>query len=360
MKLTYNNKESENSILHNTKLVTFSNFNNDIPNKLIYGENTSVLYTLANTYNMRNKVDLVYIDPPFATGNNFTIGKDRISTISNSKQDPVAYNDNIVGADFLEFLRKRLILLRDIMSDEGSIYLHIDYRIGHYVKIIMDEVFGVENFRNDITRIKCNPKNFQRKSYGNVKDMILFYSKTKKYIWNDIKENIENDDKIKRFSKVDINGRRYTTIPLHAPGETKNGESGMDWNGIKPPIGRHWHASKEILNDWQVSGLIEWSKNNVPRKKVFADEVGGKKMQDIWEFKDPQYPKYPTEKNINLLKRIIQMSSTENSTVLDCFCGSGTTLVASAKLGRKWIGIDASQQAIDVCKNGSNKIMVFL
>ena len=350
MNIEYKNKEPQNTILHNTRPVTFSNFHNDAPNKLIYGENTSVLYTLINTYNMRNKVDLVYIDPPFATNNTFTVGNERVSTISNSKHDPVAYSDNILGMDFLEFLRKRLVLLRDIMSDEGSIYLHIDYKIGHYVKIIMDEIFGIENFRNDITRIKCNPKNFQRKSYGNIKDMILFYSKTKKYIWNDIKENITSEDKIKRFSKTNIDGRKYTTIPLHAPGETKNGSSGMDWNGINPPIGRHWRVNTKILDEWQENGLIEWSKNNVPRKKIFADEVDSKKIQDIWEFKDPQYPKYPTEKNINLLKRIIQMSSNENSTVLDCFCGSGTTLVASAELGRKWIGIDASNQAIDVCK----------
>ena len=98
--------------------------------------------------------------------------------MSKQKKGEIAYTDKLVGADFLEFLRERLTLLKMLLSDKGSIYLHTDYKVGHYVKIIMDEIFGSENFRNDITRIKCNPKNFARKGYGNIKDMILFYSKS--------------------------------------------------------------------------------------------------------------------------------------------------------------------------------------
>ena len=104
------------------------------------------------------------------------------------------------------------------------------------------------------------------------------------------------------------------------------------------------------MEEWDKQGLIEWSANGVPRKKIFVDERDGKKMQDIWEFKDPQYPSYPTEKNIDLLKFIVGVSSDEGSLILDCFCGSGTTLVAAQELNRNWIGIDKSEHAIKVAK----------
>jgi adenine-specific DNA-methyltransferase len=209
------------------------------------------------------------------------------------------------------------------MSDQASIYLHIDYKIGHYVKIVMDEVFGIENFRNDITRIKCNPKNFNRSAYGNVKDLILFYSKTKNIIWNDPRVPFDERKALKRFNKIDSQGRRYTTVPLHVPGETTNGETSKQWHGMKPPTGRHWRSSPKELEALDKAGLIEWSRNGVPRKKIYLDENKGSKMQDIWEFKDPQYPKYPTEKNFELLKRIVAASSDSGSLVLDCFKGSG-------------------------------------
>ena len=141
---------------------------------LIKSDNIKGLNYLLNKRDLKGKIDLVYIDPPFATGGNFTITDGRASTISNSKNGDIAYSDKLLGNDFLDFIRKRLLLLKELMSEQGSIYLHIDYKIGHYVKIIMDEVFGIENFRNDITRIKCNPKNFNRLGYGNVKDLILF------------------------------------------------------------------------------------------------------------------------------------------------------------------------------------------
>ena len=239
-------------------------------------------------------------------------------------------------------------MLRELLSEQGSIYLHIDYKIGHYVKIIMDEVFGVENFRNDITRIKCNPKNFQRKAYGNIKDLILFYSKTQNPIWNDPKEELTKEDIDKLFKKVDPKGRKYTTIPLHAPGETAKGPTGNKWKGQLPPQGRHWRTNPEILGEWDKQGLIEWSKTGNPRKIIFADEKNGKKKQDIWDYKDLQYPTYPTEKNLDLLKNIVLASSNKDSIVLDCFCGSGTTLQASQELGRSWMGIDQSDEAIRV------------
>ncbi len=350
MNLTYDNKNSEAEILARNLTVELSGEWNDADNKLIQGDNLYVLKTLLDKYNLKSKVDLVYIDPPFATQKNFTVGEERTSTISNSLSDTLAYSDNLIGAEFLEFLRIRLIYLRELMSETASIYLHIDYKIGHYVKIIMDEVFGIKNFRNDITRIKCNPKNFSRKAYGNVKDLILFYTKSDKFTWNEPKDDYTEEDVERLFKKVDKDGRKYTTIPLHAPGETVNGATNQEWRGIKPPKGRHWRSEPKVLEQLEKEGLIEWSNNGVPRKKIFADERNGKKKQDIWEYKDAQYPTYPTEKNLEMIKSIILASSNENDLVLDCFCGSGTTLQAANQLGRKWIGIDQSDEAVRIAE----------
>ncbi len=317
-------------------------------NKLIQGENLTALRALLDNY--RGRVSLIYIDPPFATNGEYRVGATRTGTVSSSPADTLAYADTLVGAEFLDFLRERLVLLRELLADNGSIYLHIDYKIGHYVKVLMDEVFGQRNFRNDITRIKCNPKNFPRKGYGNVKDLILFYSKSGNVIWNDPQVPLSEADKERLFRKVDADGRRYTTIPLHAPGETVNGSTGQAWRGLLPPRGRHWRSEPAVLEELDRQGLIEWSANRVPRKKIFADEKTTRRMQDIWEFKDPPYPVYPTQKNLELLQFIIATSSNAGDLVLDCFCGSGTTLLAAQSMNRRWIGIDDSEPAIAVAR----------
>ena len=324
-------------------------------NLLIQSDNlTGLNYLLDNGF--KGKVDLVYIDPPYATGGNFTITNGRATTISNSKNGDIAYSDTLKGKDFIDFLRERLVLIRELLSEQGAIYLHIDYKIGHYVKVMMDEVFGTENFRNDITRIKCNPKNFDRIGYGNIKDLILFYSKTASPIWNEPRKAYSDKDLEKLFPKKDKNGRQYTTVPIHAPGETENGKSNQPFKGILPPAGRHWRTDVETLEQWDKEGLIEWSSTGNPRKIIYADEREGMRVQDIWEFKDPQYPDYPTEKNAEMLDLIVKTSSNENSIVLDCFCGSGTTLKSAQMLNRKWIGIDQSELAIQITREKLNGI----
>lgn len=312
---------------------------------VIDGDNIIALKYLLENKKLKGEIDLVYIDPPFSTNGNFTITDGRASTVSNSRNGDIAYSDKLTGTAFIEFLRARLLLLKELLSEQGSIYLHIDYKIGHYVKVMMDEVFGMENFRNDIARIKCNPKNFKRTGYGNIKDLILFYSKSSKPVWNEPKEKYTEKDIEKLFPKSK-QGRRYTTVPIHAPGETENGKSGQPFKGVMPPEGRHWRTDVETLNQWDKQGLIEWSKTNNPRKIIFADEREGKRVQDIWRYKDPQYPTYPTEKNQDLLDLIIKTSSNPQSIVLDCFCGSGSTLKSAHLLNRKWIGIDQSAHAI--------------
>lgn len=318
-------------------------------NMLIKGENLDVLDYLIKIKKLGGKIDLIYTDPPFATNGNFTITNGRASTISNSKNGDVAYTDKLLGVEFVNYIRERLLLMKELLSDQGSIYLHTDYKIGHYLKVMMDDVFGIENFRNDITRVKCNPKNFKRIGYGNVKDMILFYTKSDKPIWNEPKEPYTTKDIERLYKKVDAVGRHYTTVPIHAPGETANSKR---FKGMLPPSGRHWRTDVETLERWDEEGLIEWSEKGNPRKIVYADASDGKRVQDIWlDFKDPQYPVYPTEKNIDFIKRIIKTSSNLDSIVLDAFCGSGTTLEAAYALGRTWIGIDKSDLAIEATKN---------
>ncbi len=341
--LDYEEKSDATQILYSKQnvIIDAMEINHDLKyNKYIFADNFVALSYLLNE--IRNKVDLIYIDPPFGTGQNFR-------NIDNG----FAYSDTLVNHHFLEFLRKRLILLRECLSERGSIYLHIDKKIGHYVKIIMDEVFGFENFINDITRIKCNPKNFARNAYGNYSDMILFYAKKRdQNIWHDVKEPLTDEEIKKLFPKIHPKYGRYTTHPLHAPGETIDGDTGKEWNGLHPPKGRHWRYGRAELSQLDLQGLIEWSETGNPRKIVYAKDHIGKKIQDVWEFKDRgmSYISYPTEKNHDMLRRIILNSSDPGSLILDCFAGSGSTLFIADELGRKWIGIDNSFNSLETIK----------
>lgn len=316
----------------------------------ICGDNFNSMIALLDKY--EGKIDLVYIDPPFNTNSDFYYNEDNTATISISKDDIVAYSDKMTFENYLEFIRERLVVIRKLLSDKGTLYLHIDCKVGHYIKIILDEIFGMNNYVNDITRIKSNPKNFKRKAFGNEKDVIFVYSKVpKKNIFNNILEPLEKEDINRLFPKIDSNNRRYTTVPCHAPGETKNGETGKEWKGMKPPKGRHWRCSPKDLDILDKNNLIEWSKNGVPRIKKYADEHKGKKIQDVWKnYKDPQYPIYPTEKNYEMLSMIVRQSSNENSIIMDCFCGSSSFLSAGINNNRYVIGIDKSAVAKSVLK----------
>lgn len=300
---------------------------------------------------LKGKIELVYIDPPFNTNQTFAVSDGRASTISRKKTGKIAYEDTMTKEEFLSFMYKVFVLLHELLSEDGSLYVHIDTKMSHYFKVMLDDIFGDENFKNDITRIKSNPKNFDRKAFGNQKDVILFYSKDyKKNIWNDVRIAITDPDELKKkFPKIDKNGRRYTTIPLHAPGESSvNSPTGQPWRGMNPPEGRHWRTNPAEFDRMDNEGLIEWSSNGNPRIKKFADEHKGMKIQDAWTFKDPQYPIYPTEKNLDMISLIVQQSSNINGYVLDCFSGSGTTLLAAIQNGRKFIGIDKSEISLDI------------
>lgn len=310
------------------------------PDSLYFGDNLSVLAALRKDPDVCGKVRLVYIDPPYATGGNFQ---------SRTQQD--AYEDLLLGAHYVEFLRERLILLRELLADDGSIYVHLDKNMAFAIKIIMDEVFGPKNFRSWITRKKCNPKNYTSKSYGNVADYILFYTKTDDYVWHRPYDEWTDARALKEYSYIDDKGRRYKKVPIHAPG-VRHGETGQPWRDMLPPPGKHWQYVPAKLDELDGKGDIYWSPTGNPRRKVYLDGSAGIPVQDIWmEFKDAHNQNikitgYPTEKNPLLLQRIIEASSNPGDLVLDCFSGSGTTLAVAAQTGRRWIGVDNSALAI--------------
>lgn len=341
LELHYAGKLSEQAILRTAGGRFSTLYQGGSHNRLYFSDNLPVLAALRADAKIAGKVELIYIDPPFATGGVFQ-----------SRRQNDAYTDLLKGAAYIEFIRQRLLFLRELLSETGSIYVHLDANMIFAVKLIMDEVFGEGNFRNLITRKKCNPKNYTRKRFGNISDQILFYTKTDTYTWNRPFEPWTPQAAEKEYPYIDEQtGRRYKKVPVHAPG-TRNGETGKPWRGMMPPPGKHWQYTPDKLDEMDRRGEIYWSPTGNPRRKIFYDESPGKPVQDIWlDAKDAHNQNirvtgYPTEKNALLLERIIQASSNPGDLVIDCFSGSGTTLAVSQQLSRRWVGIDNSPHAI--------------
>lgn len=343
VELVYKGKKREEEVL-NKDFCDFMNVGsvngNNEENKFFFGDNLDVLlYLLHNGY--KNKIDLIYIDPPFATESLFL----------NRKQNN-AYQDLLSGGAFVEFLRERLIILRELLSSRGSIYLHLDNNMAFVMKIIMDEVFHEKNCRAFITRKKCSTKNYTKNSFGNISDYIMFYSKTSKYTWNRPYDPWTSENMIEQYPCIDEKtGRRFKKVPIHAPGVRK-GETGKEWRGMLPPKGKHWQYTPEKLDEMDASGEIYWSPTGNPRRKVYCDPDKGIPVQDIWlNYRDSvnqslKTTGYPTEKNFDMLKMIIESSSNKGDLILDCFAGGGTTLGAAFDCGRRWIGADNSEESV--------------
>ena len=365
--LIYADKEREEDILADTMAVplqpvkTFRNGEdgNGWTNMLIFGDNLQVLKTLLQMKQegkLKNAdgtpgVRLVYIDPPFATRQEFR-----------GSQDQKAYQDKIAGAKFLEFLRKRLVFLRELLSENGSIYVHLDWKKVHYIKTLMDEVVGENNFQSEIYWKRTTARSGS-KYYNNIVDNILFYTKSEDFKWNQLYSEYSQEYIETMFRYVDKNGRRYRESPLTAPSRS-SGKSGQVWRNINPNRvgkGRHWaipgYVLKELsdqakedtilsLEELDKLGRIVWSKNEMPNIKQYQDELSGVELQNIWLDIGIAKGDYPTQKPEALLARIIKASSNPGDLVLDCFAGSGTTLAVAEKLGRRWIGVDCGKLAI--------------
>lgn len=356
--ITYQGKRSITDILSSVRPKSYRVLHSpDRPtiNTLYYGDNLAILEDLATNADLVGKTQLIYIDPPYATNSRFS-----------NRNLEFAYEDMLTGSTFLEFLRQRLILMRELLTNDGAIYLHLDSKMVFETKLIMDEIFGPKNFRSFITRKKSNPKNYSKKQYGNISDFLLFYSKSQTMKFNVQRTPWSEDAGKKEYQYIEEgSGRRYKKVPIHAPG-VRNGATGREWRGMLPPPGKHWQYTPERLDAMDAKGEIYWSPTGNPRRKIYLDTAPGIAMQDIWlDFKDAHNQNikitgYPTEKNLDLLKTIIQASSDEGDLVIDAFAGSGTTLEAADILGRSWVGIDNSPLAISTIEKrfeaGSEKM----
>jgi adenine-specific DNA-methyltransferase len=344
--LTYPNKLTQAEVLKKVEH-TYSHINSDgdcsaveqiKPNAFLLADNFFGLKKLLE--NKENKITLIYFDPPYGTGLEFQ-----------SRGLKHAYKDILGAAPWLEFIRRRLILMRELLSDDGSIYVHIGHQMLFHLKVIMDEVFGSNRFLNLIVRKKCSSKNYTKNQYPNLNDYILFYSKNRNYKWNMPSVPAKEDWISKEYPKADFKGR-YKLVPIHAPGVRK-GETGKQWKGMNPPPGKHWQLIPAKLDELDAAGDIHWSKNGNPRRKVYLAENKMLPLTDYWDqYRDAHHQSikitgYPTEKNIDMLRMIVQGSSDPNDIVLDPFCGSGTTLQAARDLNRRWIGIDQSFTAAE-------------
>lgn len=334
-------------------------------NRLIWGDKKYVLPSLLAEF--AGKVDLVYIDPPFDTGADFSFmasvpedpGAPEDGSLSFTKEPSIietkAYRDTWGrGLDtYLQWFYEAAVFLHELLSEGGSIYVHIGPNMSHYVKAVLDETFGAENYANEIVWRRAFAHSDSARC-GIIHDCIFLYGRGERRTWNKVLQAPSKEYVEQFFDQYDESRKeRYARITLTAPGVTKQGESGRPWRGIDPSaIGRHWAVSHGEMDRLDNEGKIHWPKVGVPRLKRFESEYEGIALQDIWtdiskiHNQSPELLHYPTQKPEALLSRIVECSSNEGDLVLDCFCGSGTTAAVAEKLGRRWIACDLSRFAI--------------
>ncbi len=330
-------------------------------NRLIYGDNLLTMQALlaGNEANglpsMRGKIDLIYIDPPFDSKADYRTKVKLPGTELEQKPTVIeqfAYADTWKNgtASYLLMMYPRLALMRELLSDKGTIYVHIDWHVGHYLKILLDEVFGKNNFLNEIIWQKIRTAKTQSACFGNIHDTLLSYSKTENRTFNKKFYDTDIDKLGKHYNKTDSEGRVYQPVSFtqDGQGQPRNfGEKGV----LAPPPGKHWIWSQERIDAGLKAGLIEFSENGLPKKKMFIEDVKGTAIGDIWTDIYPinsqalERADYATQKPETLLERIIQASSNEGDVVADFFAGSGTTGAVAERLGRRWIMSDLGKPA---------------
>ena len=263
-----------------------------------------------------------------------------------------AHSDGM-GA-YMCFMAVRLLAMRRLLKPTGSIYLHCDPTASHYLKAVMDAIFGWRNFRNQITWQRSNSHNTANR-YANISELILYYTKSTNFTWNQ-QYQAHSEAQRSRFRHNDADGRLYKLDDLTA--SRPNSDSGkFEWRGTMPPPSRGWGYRLEQLESWWAEGRIVTKRNGAPRMdglKVYLDESKGKPMINIWT-DVPRIPNtskertgYPTQKPLALYERIIKASSNEGDIVLDPFAGCATTCVAAEQLNRQWVGIDIWDKAHEV------------
>ncbi|PTL35463.1 hypothetical protein CLG94_09325 [Candidatus Methylomirabilis limnetica] len=331
-------------------------------NLLVWGDNLLALRELLsdqqgpNRFCTRGKIKLIYIDPPFATRQDFMKDKEK------------AYRDKVLGAQFIEFLRRRLILLRELLADDGSIYVHLDTKKSHYLKAVLDECFGEENFINEIVWQRTASHNDPGR-YGNVHDILFFYKKGDECIWNAPKMEQSKDYiekffvyaesldkkrwvKLRRGESPPENWQRYRLGNFASPHPRPN--LTYNYKGYRPPA-NGWKVALARMVQMDAEGLLHFplkKDGRIQPKQYLRDTLGNKPVPDVWfgispiQAQTAEKTNYPTQKPEELLRRIVSASSNEGDIVLDCFAGSGTTPAVAEKLGRRWIAMDCGKLAI--------------
>jgi adenine specific DNA methylase Mod len=357
-------------------------------NTLYYGDNLEIL----RKYVADESVDLIYLDPPFNSQRAYNvIFQDKTGKASSAQiqafEDTWTWTEETQGAfdeimqgkyqaelkDMMKAFREfmgtsnllayltmmaiRLVELRRVLKETGSIYLHCDPTASHYLKILMDQIFGIPNFRTEIVWKRSSAhSDFKqgRNQHGRIHDIILFYTKSTDWKWNQLFTEYDEQytDDFYKYIEPET-GRRYRLGDITGPGGAAKGCPKYEVMGVT----RFWRFSKAKMNDLIKKGrIIQLKPNTVPMYKRYLDEMPGVTLQDIWNDIKPLSSQgkerlgFPTQKPLELLERIIQASSNEGDVVLDPFCGCGTAVVAAEKLGRKWIGIDITHLAISLIK----------
>jgi len=310
-------------------------------------------------------VDLIYIDPPFNSNRNYEV-------FWGETKEKRAFADRHASTQaYIDYMRPRCVELARVLKKTGSFYYHCDWHACHYVKVMLDQIFGENFFLNEIVWRRTNSRS-EKEQWPRLHDTIFVYVGGKSYTFKPLL--LPGDEaKAPHTLITDPDGTKYNTKDLTGPGLTKDGESGQPWRGFNPSdFGRHWGYAHSQLEEWDKAGRIHWPKTKgaaggFPRlfdEDPFVPSARMVQVGSVWTDIDRlnQTAKerlgYPTQKPLALLERIINASSSPNDIVLDAFCGCGTALVAAENLARQWIGIDISPTACrvmpkrlrDVCK----------
>jgi site-specific DNA-methyltransferase (adenine-specific) len=350
-------------------------------NTLFYGDNLDIL----REYVPSESVDLVYLDPPFNSSRSYNVlfkdesGADSEAQITAFEDtwhwgptaeetyralvlDAPAAVSTVVAAlrqfvgeknqmmAYLVMMTARLVELHRVLKPTGSLYLHCDPTASHYLKVILDTIFGAENFQNEIIWKRTSAHSDSSKC-GNAHDVILFYTKSGEFTWN--KQYQPHDEAYieSHYRRIDEDGRRYRTDNLTAMGVSGGGYT-YEWNGVT----KLWRMPKEKMQELHDQGRIHYTKSGTAEYVRYLDEMPGVPLQDVWHDVKPINSQaaerlgYPTQKPVALLERIVAASSNPGDVLCDPFCGCGTAIAAAQKLGRRWIGIDITHLSISLQK----------
>jgi DNA modification methylase len=295
-------------------------------------------------------IDLIYIDPPFNSNRNYEV-------FWGETKEKRSFEDRHAStAAYIDFMRPRCVELARVLKKSGSFYYHCDWHASHYVKLMLDQIFGENLFQNEIVWRRTKAHNDPER-YGANHDTIFFYTGSNERTWNRQYTPYTQEYLDQNYRYKDADGRRFRVSDMTA--NKPGGDTSYEWIGpsgvaVKPYAGRYWAYSKEKMKDFENAGLLYYRNTGMPTMKHYMDEMPGVPLQTFWDDIQPvisgsdERLGYPTQKPLALLDRIIKSSSNPNDVVLDAFCGCGTALVSAQNLGREWIGIYVSPTACRV------------